>query len=297
MVFKTPSVTAKVDNECPSTQFIEPGAYYPSSFVPQEVTTSTGRYGAFYAKTSSKFLGVCLVFMSWLSAAGAILALMSSAATAWLATGFWCGAFYSISGFIAISAGRSASDKTITGTAISSMFAAAFGVTHLGISTIGLEYDVSCYCSSTCTSQPSAGGIASNSIMAFAALCAVICGIWLLVIATRAVRKGSRNQQVIVAQPILHSPKLQAAPVQPTVSSLQASALYADQCTSLGGLQQCEITVAQPFLHSSNLQTVQPSLQAFALYADQSVSHGGLQQCEVKVVNTSTKTRPPESCN
>lgn len=96
MVFKTPSVTAKVDNECPSTQFIEPGAYYPSSFVPQEVTTSTGRYGAFYAKTSSKFLGVCLIFMSWLSAAGAILALMSSAATAWLATGFWCGAFVSL---------------------------------------------------------------------------------------------------------------------------------------------------------------------------------------------------------
>lgn len=290
MVFKTPSVAAKQDSECPSTQFIEPGAYYPSPYVPEGVAASPGRYGAFYAKTTSKFLGICLVLMSWLAAAGAILALMFSAAAAWLATGFWCGAFYSIAGIIAISAGRTAADKMVTGTAISSMFAAAFGVTHLGISTIGLEYDITCYCSGTCTSTPSAGSIASNSIMAFASLCAVICGIWLLVIATRAVRKGSRNQQVIVAQPILHSPNLQTATVQPSVASLQASALYADQRVSLGGLQQYEVTAAQPILYPSNLQTatVQPSQQASALYADQS---------EVKVVNKSVKTRPTDFCN
>lgn len=293
MVFKTPSVTKKPNNECPPTQFIEPGAYYPSAFVPEGVATSPGRYGAFYAKATSKVLGIILVFMSWMSAAGAILALMVSAAAAWLATGFWCGAFYSIAGIVAISAGRSAIDKMITGTAISSMFAAAFGFTHLGISIIGLQYDIHCYFSDTCTSSPNAAGVASNSIMVFASLCSVICGIWLLVIATRAVRKGSRNQQVFVAQPILHSPNMQTASVQPSVTSLQASALYADQSTSLGGLSHCEVTVAQPILHSSYLQTAsdQPCTSKQALHAE---SLEGLQQCEVKVVNKSSKNRPPE---
>jgi hypothetical protein len=289
MVFKTPSVATKQqqDNECPSTQFIEPGAYYPSSFVPQDVAAAPiGRYGAFYPKTTSKVLGICLVFMSWLSVAGAMLALMFYAAAAWLATGFWCGAFYSIAGIISINAGRSPIDKMVTGTAISSMFAAAFGVTQLGIACIGLEYDVTCYCSNTCNTTPTVGGIASNSIMAFASLSSVICGIWLLVVATRAVRRGSRHQ-VIVAQPILHSPNMQTAQVQPCVTPLQASTLYTDQQVSLGGLQQCEVTVAQPILSSSKLQTgsFQPSatsLQqqaASASYADQRASERGLQPC------------------